>query len=166
MKLNALKNLFKPKQEKKIIGDEDENPNKPELTQEEMLELDKHVGFYHTNIINSLILYTYDARQLDEMAPILMDPLAELYEELDYAFLPILLETVFRNKLIDESFKEELLDFRKKVDDIPIEIWGWDFLNTHEAWKNIRMAANELLHKLNVETRDYSTKYFNNLNTE
>ena len=37
----------------------------------------------------------------EKMEPILIDPLTELYEELDYAFIPICFETVFRNKKIN-----------------------------------------------------------------
>ena len=124
---------------------------------EELAEYDKHVDFYYTNIINSIILYTYNAVELDRMAPVLIDPLTELYEELDYAFLPMLFETVFRNKLIDESFKEDLLQF--KVDNIPNEIWNWDVLDTSEAWKDIRFMAGELLTKMNIDSRVYNTKY-------
>lgn len=66
----------------------------------EELEYDKHVDFYYTNIVNSIILYTYDSSKLEEMAPILIDPLTELYEELEYAFTPVCFETVFRVGLI------------------------------------------------------------------
>ncbi|KQT35917.1 hypothetical protein ASG22_02540 [Chryseobacterium sp. Leaf405] len=90
------------------------------------------------------------------MVPVLIDPLAELYEELDYAFLPVLFETVFRNRLIDESFKEELLNFKKKVDEIPGELWDWEILDTNEIWKDIRTNAETLLNKLNIESRAYN----------
>jgi hypothetical protein len=160
MKLNFFNNFFSTTKQK----DEPENENVTEnldvgFTEEELLEYDKHVDFYYTNIINSLILYTYNVDQLDEMAPILIDPLAELYEELDYAFIPVLFETVFRNKRINESFKEDLLPFKKNVDDIPVEIWDWDFLDQHETWKNIRIEAEMLLNKLNIETRTYNIDY-------
>ncbi|WP_131726138.1 hypothetical protein [Chryseobacterium sp. Leaf405] len=112
--------------------------------------------FYYTNIINSLILHTYDTKELFKMVPVLIDPLAELYEELDYAFLPVLFETVFRNRLIDESFKEELLNFKKKVDEIPGELWDWEILDTNEIWKDIRTNAETLLNKLNIESRAYN----------
>ncbi|BAP30839.1 uncharacterized protein CHSO_1802 [Chryseobacterium sp. StRB126] len=128
-------------------------------TREELAEYDKHVDFYYTNIINSLILYTYNVEELDKMAPVLIDPLTELYEELDYAFLPVLFETVFRNKLIDMSLKEELLLFKKKVNDTSNEIWDWNILDTHEFWKNIKIDAEQLLHKMNIETREYNTDY-------
>lgn len=126
-----------------------------------MEEYDKNVKFYYTNIVNSLILYTYNVEQLDKMAPILIDPLTKLYEELDYVFLPVLFETVFRNKLLDESFKEELLLFKKKVDDIPVEIWDWELLDTNEIWIKIRIDAENILNKLNIKTRIYNTDYTN-----
>ncbi|VXB62377.1 hypothetical protein [Chryseobacterium sp. 8AT] len=93
------------------------------------------------------------------MTPILIDPLTELFEELDYAFLPVLFETVFRNKLLDESFKEELLLFKKKVDDIPVELWDWELLDTNETWIKIRIDAENILNKLNIKTRIYNTDY-------
>ncbi|MEJ5051621.1 hypothetical protein WH221_17465 [Chryseobacterium culicis] len=167
MKLNFLNKFFSSIKQKDKTENEDvteikdvaENLEDNGFTQEELLEYDKHVHLYYTYMINSLILYTYNVDQLDEMAPILIDPLAELYEELDYAFIPVLFNTIFRNKLIDESFKEDLLNFKKKVDDIPVEIWDWDFLDHHETWKNIRLEAEMLLNKLNIETRIYNTDY-------
>ena len=161
MKFKFLNKFFLPKQEKASDKDavEDIEFTDDELLQEEMLQYDEHVDFFYTNIINSLILYTYNVDQLDEMAPILIDPLTELYEELDYAFIPALFETVFRNKRIDESLKEDLLQFKKEVDDIPVEIWDWDFLDQHKKWENIRIESEKLLNKLHIETRIYNTNY-------
>lgn len=164
MKFNFFNKLFRSKQDKSTLQNDKKIENPEEfydfgLTQDELLCYDKNVNFYYTNIINSLILYTYDTKQLDDMAPILIDPFAELYEELDYAFLPILFESVFRNKLIDENLKEELLMFKKKVDEIPVELWDWEILDTSEIWKEIRINAEGLLNKLNIETRVYNTEY-------
>ncbi len=167
MKFNFLNTFFsstkqKDKSEDRYVAENKgvtENLEDNSFTEEELLRYDKNVHLYYTYMINSLILYTYNVDQLDEMAPILIDPLAELYEELDYAFLPVLFNTIFRNKLIDDSFKEDLLNFKKKVDDIPVEIWDWDFLDHHETWKNIRLEAEMLLNKLNIETRTYNTDY-------
>jgi hypothetical protein len=96
MKFN-FSNLFKINVEKESL-DNDEQVDSLGFTKTELEEYDKNVNFYYTNIINSLILYTYNVEQLYKMAPILIDPLTELYEELDYAFLPVLFETVFINK--------------------------------------------------------------------
>jgi len=157
MKFN-FNSFFKSKQDKEIppITEDDDNLG---FTKIELEEYDKNVKFYYTNILNSLILYTYNVEKLDKMTPILIDPLTELYEELDYAFLPVLFETVFRNKLLDESFKEELLLFKKKVDDIPVELWDWELLDKNEIWAKIRIDAENILNKLNIKTRIYNTDY-------
>src|SRR3990167_549070 len=88
--------------------------NKPSSTKDssdemEETDYDQHVDFYFTNVINSLILFTYDSVKLNEMAPVLIDPLTELYEELQYAFTPVCFDTVVRMKLINNSLKDELL---------------------------------------------------------
>lgn len=157
MKFN-FNSFFKSKQDKEIppITEDDDNLG---FTKIELEEYDKNVNFFYTNIVNSLILYTYNVEQLDKMTPTLIDSLTELYEELDYAFLPVLFETVFRNKLLDESFKEELLLFKKKVDDIPVELWDWELLDTNEIWIKIRIDAENILNKLNIKTRIYNTDY-------
>lgn len=157
MKFN-FNSFFKSKQDKEIphITEDDDNLG---FTKIELEEYNKNVKFYYTNILNSLILYTYNVEQLDKMTPVLIDPLTELYEELDYAFLPVLFETVFRNKLIDESFKEELLLFKTKVDDIPVELWDWELLDKNEIWAKIRIDAENILNKLNIKTRIYNTDY-------
>ena len=95
------------------------------------------------------------------MAPVLLDPLTELYEELDYAFTPILFKTVFKNNLIDNQHKDILLEFKIKVDNIPNEIWDWKFLDNNKTWLSIRREANEILNKLEVKSRTYNTDYTN-----
>ena len=157
MKFN-FSNLFKINVEKESL-DNDEQVDSLGFTKTELEEYDKNVNFYYTNIVNSLILYTYNVEQLYEMAPILIDPLTELYEELDYAFLPILFETVFRNKLINENYKEELLNFKVEVDQIPVELWDWEILDTNEVWYKIRIDAENLLDKLNIKTRIFNTDF-------
>jgi len=132
----------------------------------ENIEYDRHVDFYYTNIVNSIVLYTYDSNKLEEMAPILIDPLTELYEELEYAFTPVCFETVFRLGVIDSTFKDELLEFKKEVDNIPIEIWDWEFIDRHETWKMTRNRANELLNNLGVTTRTYNDDHTTIYNSE
>lgn len=157
MKFN-FSNLFKINVEKESL-DNDEQVDSLGFTKTELEEYDKNVNFYYTNIVNALILYTYNVEQLYEMAPILIDPLTELYEELDYAFLPVLFETVFRNKLINENYKEELLNFKVEVDQIPVELWDWEILDTNEVWYKIRIDAENLLDKLNIKTRIFNTDF-------
>ena len=123
------------------------------------INYDQNADFYYTNIINSIILYTYDSVKLDKMTPILIDPLTELYEEIEYAFTPICFDTVFRVGLIDNSLKEELLLFKNNVDKIPTDIWKSNFIDNHEKWLEIRQQANNLLIKLGVTSRRYNEKY-------
>ena len=137
----------------------DKKSDIPGFSPEELAEYDNHVKFYYTNIINAIILFTYNVEQLDEMAPILIDPLTELYEELDYAFTYVLFETVFRNNLIDGKYKEDLRTFKTKVDSIPNEIWDWKFIDHHENWISIRTDANELLNKIGIDTRIYNDEF-------
>ncbi len=151
-------NFFKSKKESNTSKN-DEEVDSVGFTKAELEEYDKHVKFYYSNIVNSLILYTYNVEQLDKMAPILIDPLTELYQELDYAFTPILFKTVFKNKLIDTEFRNELLNFKAKVDDIPNELWDWDLLDTNETWKNIRNVAEQLLNKLEIKSREYNDEF-------
>jgi len=144
MKIN-LKSIFgiKPTSKDKLSVDKDE------------IEYGRQVDFYYINIINSIILYTYDSAKLDNMAPILIDPLAELYEELEYAFTPVCFETVFRAGIIDNSLKSELLTFKTEVDEIPKDIWDWEFIDNHATWIAIRLKSNVLLDKLGVTSRTY-----------
>lgn len=127
--------------------------------EKDQAEYNKHADFYYTNIINSIILYTYDSEKLDQLAPLLIDPLTELYEELEYAFTPVCFETVFRLGLIDNSLKDDLLTFKKEIDGIPTEIWDWEFLDNNEVWIAIRQKANILLEKLGVMHRTYNSDY-------
>lgn len=129
------------------------------LEENELLEYDKSVDYYYTNLINSLILFTYNSDELEQMEIILIDPLTELYEEMDYAFLPVCFETVFRNNVIDDKYKNELLSFKKIVDEIPNEIWDYEFIGVNEKWTEIKNNAENLLNKLGVDTRIYNTNY-------
>lgn len=133
----------------------------PELKSEEFNEeyYDKHVDFYYSNLINSLIFFTFKTDKLEELAGPVFNPMAELETEIDYAFTPVCFETIFRNGLIDESYKSELLSFKKKTDEIPAEIWKWDFIDNQDTWIEVRKEANELLDKLGVSSREYSEDY-------
>lgn len=110
MKFNFFKSRFRNNQKSNSVSSK---PDELGFTKSELMEYDKNVDFYFSNVINSLILYTYNSTELKKLAPILIDPLTELYEELDYAFLPVCFETVFRNGKIKIEYKEQLLSFKK-----------------------------------------------------
>lgn len=151
-------NFFKSKQNLEKYSNS-EIKNMENFVENEHLEYDKNVEFYYTNLINSLILFTYNSQELKQMEYILIDPLTELYEEIDYAFLPVCFETIFRNKQIEEIYKDELLNFKKLVDEIPNEIWDYDFIGLNENWIEIKNKADNLLNKIGVETRIFNTKF-------
>ncbi|MEN5436396.1 hypothetical protein ABE545_22385 [Sphingobacterium faecium] len=131
------------------------------FTKSELEEYDKHVRFYYTNIVNSLILFTYKSRELELMASPIYDPMTELYEELEYAYTPVCFETVFRNNLIPIIYKKELLTFKTKVDQMPSEIWDWEYLEEHPSWINIRTDAEEILKKMGITHRVYDYSFTN-----
>lgn len=120
---------------------------------------DKQVDFYYSNLISSLILFTFKTDKLEKLAGPVFDPIFELESEIDYAFTPVLFETIFRKGLINNSHKLELLKFKKKTDNIPSEIWDWEFIDNHNTWIEIRKEADELLDKLGVSSREYSEDY-------
>lgn len=143
---------------KSLFGKKTTSSDKPFVENEE-IEYNKHADFYYTNIVNSLILFTYESVKLKEMAPILIDTLTELFEELEYAFTPVCFETVFRDGKIENSLRNELLTFKKEVDTIPIEIREYEFIDNHEKWIDIRKKSNLLLEKLGIKTRTYNANY-------
>ncbi|MBK7138276.1 MAG: hypothetical protein IPH74_04285 [Bacteroidetes bacterium] len=131
--------------------------NAENLEESELLQYDKNVDFFYTNLINSLILFTYNSEELEKMEFILIDPLTELYEEMDYAFLPVCFETIFRNNIIEDKYKEEFVNFKKLVNEIPNEIWDYEFIGKNKKWMEIKNNAENLLNKLKVETRVFNT---------
>ncbi|MFC6269165.1 hypothetical protein [Frigoriflavimonas asaccharolytica] len=122
-------------------------------------DYDKNVDFYYHNLINSLILFTYTSEELQQLEPILIDPISELYEEIDYAFIPNLFESVFRNGLIEQKNKNSLINFKTKIDEIPNEYWNYKSMDTIPIWKEINLEANNLLNNINCKQRIYEDKY-------
>lgn len=132
----------------------------------EEIEYDKHVDFYYTNLINSLILFSLTSKELEKFAGPVFNPMTELESEIDYAFTPVCFDTIFRKGLIDKCFKNELLEFKKMTDNIPSEIWEWEFIDNHEIWVATRQKANALLDKLSVTSRTYNDDYTTIYNNE
>lgn len=148
MKIN-LKSLFgiKPRSADTLGVDEKNN------------EYDKHVDFYYTNLVNSIILYSLTSKELKKLSGPAFNPMTELETEIEYAFTPVCFETIFRKGLIDKSIREELLQFKKSTDNIPTEIWNWECIDTNEVWITTRLKANALLDKLGVKSRTYNESY-------
>lgn len=123
------------------------------------IDYDKNVDFYFSNLINSLILFSFTTTELKDLVGPTFDPIFELESEIDYAFTPICFETVFKIGLIDKKFKQDLLDFKNYVDNIPSEIWDWEFIDNHKTWINVREKANNILDKLEIQNRTYNDDY-------
>lgn len=143
---------------KSIFAFEPTSTDKSSVDKDET-EYDKHVDFYYTNLINSLILFSLTSKELEKLAGAVYNPMTELESEIDYAFTPVCFDTIFRKGLIDKFFKEELLQFKKGTEDIPSEIWEWEFIDNHETWVTTRQKANALLNKLGVTSRTYNDDY-------
>ena len=120
------------------------------------IDYDANAHYYYENIINTLILFTKKKEDLLKLAGPVFDPLFELESELDYAFLPVLFETVFRKNLIEKELQTSLLDFKKYVDDIDSSIWDYEFIDHHPKWIAARANADDLLNELGINYRNYS----------
>jgi len=151
-------NFFKRKKQSQS-SKKDEGLDHLGSTKAEIAKYDQYVNFYYTNLINSLILFTYNTQQLDALTPVLIDPLNELYEELQYAFTPVCFETIFRNKKIDSKFKEELLSFKSRVEELPTELWNWELLDENENWKHLKIHDENLLDKLGITSRIFNDEF-------
>jgi hypothetical protein len=132
----------------------------------EEVDYDKYVDFYYTNLINSIILFSLTSDKLEILVAPTFDPMSELETEIDYAYTSVCFETIFRNDIIENSLKTELLEFKKQTDDIPKEIWDWEFVDNHKTWIEIRQKANNLLDKLGVSSRTYNDDYTTIYNNE
>lgn len=122
-------------------------------------EYDSHVDFYYTNLINSIVLFSLTTTELEKLSGPAFDPIFELETEIDYAFMPVCFETIFRNRRIDNAFKNDLLSFKKETDAIPTEIWDWEFIDNHETWISLRLKANSLLERLGITSRTYNDDF-------
>lgn len=133
--------------------------NKSKTNKSDLIDYDKNVEFYFTNLINSIILFALNKTELELLIAPAFDPIFELESEVDYAFTPVCFETIFRNQFIDVKFKAALLNFKQITDEIPSDIWDWEFIETEQNWINVRKKANELLTKMGIKTKKYNDDF-------
>ena len=133
--------------------------NKREQQNSVEIDYSKYVDFYYKNLINSLILFSLTAKELEKLVARSFNPIFELESEIEYAYTPICFDAIFKKGLINPSLREELLNFKKQVDEVPSEIWDFQFIDNHNIWISIRIKANELLDKLNITNRKYNDEY-------
>ena len=120
---------------------------------------DDNAKVYYRSLVNTLILYSMNVADLDRLAGPTFNPLTELETELDFAFTPVIFETVFRNQLIEAEMKDELIAFKADVDTIPNEIWDYPFVDCHPKWIRLHNSADRLLTMMGITTRTYSEYY-------
>ena len=120
---------------------------------------DDNAKVYYRSLVNTLILYSMNVAGLDRLAGPTFNPLTELETELDFAFTPVIFETVFRNQFIEANMKDKLLAFKDDVNTIPNEIWGYPFVDCHPKWIHLHNSADRLLTMMGITTRTYSEYY-------
>lgn len=112
---------------------------------------------YYNNLLNALILYTLSVEELKALALVLINPIDEKFDELNYAFTPVCFDTLFRTKIIKEENRLELLDFYSEVNSLSKNKWNYEAMSTDPIWNNVRIRADEILRKLGVDSRIYDT---------
>ncbi len=132
-------------------------PPKQSQQNDEAIDHDQYVGFYYTNLINSLILFSLTKEELEKLEGPGFDVMFELYSEIDYT--PVCFETVFRTGNIDLSFREELLDFRGQVENVYNQIWEWEYVGSHPLWLALKERSNDMLNRLGIDHRTYNEDY-------
>lgn len=138
-----------PKKDSADIGEKN-NGHKPRQLNEE-----EQIAYQYSCVYNSLVLFANPVDYLKSLSAPTFDPIFELESEFDIGFTDYTLDKNFENGTIKETLKQELLDFKKSVNDVPSQLWNYEDLETHSTWKNIRSQANILLTKMGETRREY-----------
>jgi hypothetical protein len=138
-----------PKKDSVELGEE-KNSHKPKQLNEQ-----EQIAYQYSCVYNSLVLFANTVNYLKSLSAPAFDPMFELESEFDIGFTDYTLDKNFENGTIKENLKQDLLDFKKSVNDVPSHLWNYDDLDTHETWKNIRSQANILLTKMGETRREY-----------
>lgn len=133
-----------------VDSSEESNGYKPKQLNEQ-----EQIAYQYSCVYNSLVLFANTVDYLKSLSAPTFDPIFELESEFDIGFTDYTLDKNFENGTIKESMRQELLDFKKSIDDVPSQLWNYDDLDTHETWKNIRSHANILLTKMGETRREY-----------
>jgi hypothetical protein len=145
--------VFLPKKS----GEENSVPTKEykpkELTEQEQIE------YQYSCLYNSLILFANSVDYLKSLSSPSFDPIFELESEFDIGFSDYTLGKNFENGTIMDDLRQELLDFKKSVTDVPASLWNYESIERHETWNNIRTQANLLLTKMGETRRKYDDHF-------
>ena len=74
--------------------------NKREQQNSVEIDYSKYVDFYYKNLINSLILFSLTAKELEKLVARSFNPIFELESEIEYAYTPICFDAIFKKGLI------------------------------------------------------------------
>ncbi|NIF04891.1 hypothetical protein F3J23_05505 [Chryseobacterium sp. Tr-659] len=110
---------------------------------------------YFDRVIRCLIFCTYDDKKFNTVADCLS--LTDIGDDLRIFSSNEEIETLFRNKFINESLRLKISDFKNVTDEVSEEEWVFELLNLKhdERWKKINIAAEDLLTEMNIKERDF-----------
>ncbi|MFS4472645.1 hypothetical protein [Chryseobacterium sp. T20] len=133
-----------------------EPDHRPEYsTHDRNLYYDQKSQDYFDLVVRGLIFCTYDDKKFNSVADCLS--LTDIGEDLRIFSYSEEIESLFRNKFINESLRQKISDFKKVTDEVTEEEWVFESLDlSHdERWKKINVAAEDLLTEMNIEERDF-----------
>lgn len=119
------------------------------------LYYDQNSQDYFDLVVRCLIFCTYDDKKFNSVADCLS--LTDLGEDLRIFSYSEEIESLFRNKFINESLILKISDFKNVTDKVSEEEWFFESLDlSHdERWKKINAAAEDLLTEMNIKERDF-----------
>lgn len=132
-----------------------EPDHSPEYSYDRNLHYDQKSQYYFDLVVRGLIFCTYDDKKFNSVADCLS--LTDIGDDLRIFSYSEEIESLFRNKFINESLRQKISDFKKVTDEVTEEEWVFESLDlSHdERWKKINIAAEDLLTEMNVKERDF-----------
>ncbi|WFB68798.1 hypothetical protein [Chryseobacterium sp. WX] len=133
-----------------------EPDHRPEYsTHDRNLYYDQKSQDYFDRVIRCLIFCTYDDKKFHSVADCLS--LTDIGDDLRIFSYSEEIESLFRNKFINESLRQKISDFKKVSDEVTEEEWVFESidLSHDERWKKINVAAEDLLTEMDIKERDF-----------
>ncbi len=117
--------------------------------------MNKNKLYEYKYLINSLILFSASFSYLKSLDSPSFDIEFELGAEFEIGFNEKYLEKLLREKTIDVSIYNKLLDFKKYILLVPDAFWTIYELESNPIWESVREMASELLHLLGENEKKY-----------
>jgi hypothetical protein len=115
----------------------------------------KEKQFFYNGLLDSLALFSCEKDYFESLISPTFSPLFELETEFDYAFMPIVFKNSCEFGKINQTLKVRLVDFQKRVNELPKELWEWEELYSNKKWLEIRQESKNILKKLGEENRKF-----------